>query len=972
MKYVKSFKFWIAFLIVAYTITGFIVVPWFITNKVPLILKDKTGINLTLGKTSFNPYTYELTLRYISLQDLKQKTVFKVKKLYVDYTFLGILTRTFMFNHISIDSAKLYVTINQSGKLNLLNIMPKTAKKPETKNKSSMPSILLRYINIKNGQIVIKDKRDNKKFIVNLGPYNFEAHDISTDKNELNAYTFKTLIDGKSELLWKGGMSISPLKIYGEINIKKLALPKIYKYVLPNIGASLKQGSLSLTLPYQIDMSKKINVRINNAKLTLANIDLSDKKSGKTLINTKNITLNDFNMYWPKQSIFIDSLKIDDTNLYTKLSKDGVINLAKAFDMKSKHSKDEQNTTSSKPWKYILKNATLDNTNIYFDNLQLKVPTKTQISKLFLHVSNISSNKKEATRYKLGLILNKNSKIKASGSVLQSPLSTKSKLIARDIRITDFKNYLAPFVNFKIKKASLNINANINAKLGHKPNIKINASTDIKNLQIDTNKNEKLLAWNNLSINGIRFKTSPNSLIIKNIKLSKPYIVAHIKKDRSTNFSNLIKKSKKEKKKKRKSNPIKIKIGPIKLVNGKTDYSDDSLPFPFHTLIHDLNGDISTLDFGSTTPSVVQIDGKIDKYGYADIQGTILPFKLKKRADINILFKNIDLTSLTPYSGKFLGYKIKHGKLSMDLNYKISNASLKGSNKINIDTLDLGDTVKSKDAVNLPLGLAIALLKDSKGQIDIDLPVSGDMDNPDFSYGGVIWGAIGHMITGIVTAPFRFLGSLLGIKGDDLKAIDFKIGSYKVISTEQEKLTNLQKIMGKRPNIKIEINGGFDKGADTKALQKKEFITLIKSKFAKLKKDVNSSKGDKYGTILKDLYSKEYSNIKYKKLKIKFMVIQKVDDNGTKATRGVKKSKKAKNATLDVGAFNDRMQKDLINNIKISKEKLIKLANDRAKSIKNELTTRYKIDAKRIKLLKPLSTKAKRDKWVQSKISISI
>jgi len=801
MKYIKSFKFWTAFLVVVYTLTGFVIIPWFITNKVPAILKNKIGINLTLGKTSFNPYTYELTLRDIKLDDLNKKTVFMLKKFYVDYIFLGILTKTFIFNNVSLDSAKLYATITKSGDLNLMNIMPKTTKKTKSKtsNKSSLPSILLTYLNIKNGQIIVKDERDNKHFTANLGPYNFVAHDISTDKNELNAYTFKTLINGKSKLLWKGGMSISPLKLYGEITIKKLDLPQLYRYALPNIGANLKQGSLFLSLPYQIDMSKKIEIKINNAKLKLANINLSDKKSGKTLIDTKSVTLTDFNMYWPRQSVLIDTLKVDGTNLYAKLAKDGMVDLLKAFKIKSKSKKQEQNTTASKPWKYLLKNALIDDANIYFENQQLKIATKTEISKLSLHVKNISSNKKEqikykmtsklnqksnisifgyliqkplsnfshiklsnilpveyinyinpyinfklknasidadidahvnlekklkltlesntsisnlninsknnqkllswkklsindfalqwprqkvkiknisldkafvsvklkkntdinllkafmpkrgknkqvktkskpwkyllksanidkttvlfldeslktptksklskislhasdissnkknSIKYKLALTLNKNSKIKASGSARQSPLSTKSKLNIKNMQLSDFENYLAPYVNFKIKKAGFNLNANINANLEHKPNIKVYASTFIKKLRIDTNKNEKLLAWKNLNVNGIK-------------KLNKPFIVAHIAKDRS-------------KKKKAESKSIKIKIGPMKLVNGSTDYSDDSLPFPFHTLIHDLNGNISTLDFGSTTPSVVKLDGKIDKYGYAE------------------------------------------------------------------------------------------------------------------------------------------------------------------------------------------------------------------------------------------------------------------------------------------------------------------------------------------------------------------
>src|SRR5660397_215571 len=135
---------------------------------------------------------------------------------------------------------------------------------------------------------------------------------------------------------------------------------------------------------------------------------------------------------------------------------------------------------------------------------------------------------------------------------------------------------------------------------------------------------------------------------------------------------------------------LNVKIGPVKLVNGTTDFSDLSLPFPFKTNIHSLNGEISTLDFGATTPSLVVLTGKIDTYGYADIQGKLIPLNIKENSNINVLFKNIDLNSLTPYSSKFVGYKIKSGKLSMDLTYNISKASLIGSNKINIDTITLG------------------------------------------------------------------------------------------------------------------------------------------------------------------------------------------------------------------------------------------------------------------------------------------
>ena len=168
--------------------------------------------------------------------------------------------------------------------------------------------------------------------------------------------------------------------------------------------------------------------------------------------------------------------------------------------------------------------------------------------------------------------------------------------------------------------------------------------------------------------------------------------------------------------------------------------------------------------------------------------------------------------------------------------------------------------VQSEDAPSLPLELAIALLKDSEGQINIDLPVNGNMDNPEFSYGSVIWGAVGNMITGIVTAPFRFLGAMLGIDGDALKSIDFDKGSYEIISTEHEKLKNLQKILEKRPAIKITIIGGYDEVYDIQALQKQKFVLIIEEGLKKVKVDKKVTKTDTYGIVLKKtIFCKIYS-----------------------------------------------------------------------------------------------------------------
>ncbi len=968
MKYIKSFKFWIVFLLLTYAFAGFIAIPWFITNWLPILLKNKASINIFIKKADFNPYSFELTLKDITLYDLKKQPAFKLKRFYIDYTVFGLFEKTFLFSNISLDSPLLYATINQNGDINLNNILPKNIKNRDNSNskKTSLPSVVVRKIDIKNGQIKIRDNRKNKEFALDLGPYDFMAHDISTDKGKINAYTFETLINGESKVIWKGGMSIEPFKLYGKLILKDLKLPKIYKYALPNIGASLRKGSLWLTFPYQVDISKHIKFRIDNAKLSLKDIKLKDKKTTQLLIDAKNISITDFNLNWPKQNILIDSFKISDANIYPKLQKDGKLNFTEVFTGILKPKKESKNTKAQKTWSYLLKNAKIVKTNIYFDNLNMKKETKTALRQISLHVKNISSNKQKPIAYKINSILNKSSKISISGDVIQKPLGIKSNILLSNILPIDFINYIDPYINFKLKSISIDTKANINATFNKNMKVKLTANSSLNNLVIDSKNNQQLLGWEKVSLNGIKFQNSPISLDIKVIKLNKPYIRAYIAKNHTTNFSNLIKQSKvnsnKSAKKEAMQKPMKLKIEDIKLHNGVADFRDDSVPFPFHTNIHDLNGYITTLDFDSTTPSKLRLDGKIDKYGYADIKGILLPFRIKQKADINVLLKNIDLTNLTPYSGKFLGYKIKNGKMSMDLNYKISKASLIGKNKINIDTLELGQRVDSKDAVNLPIGLALALLKDSNNQIDIDLPVSGDMNNPDFSYGSIVWKAIGNMITGIVTAPFKFLGSILGIKGEDLKAIDFEHGSYKIISSEFEKFENLDKIMTKRPNIKLEIIGGYNKTIDTQELQKQKFGQIIKIELGKLKKDTNATQTDNYGKILKAMYIKKFSNAKYKKTKQEFTKIQKTDGN---------KNKREK-PTLDITALNTQMKNELTKAIKIPKSKLISLANKRANAIKKDLVQKYKLDAKRVKILPPVETKAKRDRWIACELKISI
>jgi len=158
----------------------------------------------------------------------------------------------------------------------------------------------------------------------------------------------------------------------------------------------------------------------------------------------------------------------------------------------------------------------------------------------------------------------------------------------------------------------------------------------------------------------------------------------------------------------------------------------------------------------------VDLKGNLGRGSPIDIKGTINPLAKDRYVDMNVSFKDIELSPATPYAIRYLGYTIEKGKLTFDVKYLIEGNKLTAQNKFFFDQLTFGEKVESPDAIKLPVTTAVSLLKDRNGQINLDVPLSGSLDDPKFSVWPIIWQVIVNLITKAVTAPFALLGSLFG------------------------------------------------------------------------------------------------------------------------------------------------------------------------------------------------------------------
>jgi hypothetical protein len=250
-----------------------------------------------------------------------------------------------------------------------------------------------------------------------------------------------------------------------------------------------------------------------------------------------------------------------------------------------------------------------------------------------------------------------------------------------------------------------------------------------------------------------------------------------------------------------------VNIDRLRFRGGALDFADHSLVLPFATRIHGLRGSINGLSSRPGAPGQVELDGEVDEFGLARAVGQADFFNPTGFLDLKVVFRNVEMTRMTPYSATFAGRKIDSGKLSLDLEYKIKQRQMEGENQIVIDRLQLGERVESATAKDLPLDLAIALLSDSDGRIELGLPVSGSLDDPQFSYGQIVWKAITNILGKIVTAPFRALGALFGGSGEKLDNIAFEAGAARLTPPEREKLVRLATVLNKRPGLALTVHG---------------------------------------------------------------------------------------------------------------------------------------------------------------------
>ncbi len=479
-------------------------------------------------------------------------------------------------------------------------------------------------------------------------------------------------------------------------------------------------------------------------------------------------------------------------------------------------------------WKFLVKSFELDGFASRFSDLTTH-SDKPVLSLKGFKAKLTDIDGKSPMAFTLGFQVEQGGTATVNGTVNPTIPSVEAEINVDGLVLTSLQPYIEPYVTLTIQSAAVSTHGKLQygvpetaSRTAYEGDFSLN---DLSLTNPDLAK--PYLSWDAVKIPKAKLMLQPNGLEMQDIKIVKPVGELIIGEDKTLNLTKVLKKQQNDTAPPPPSKPgqknnqdtFPYKISRVQVEKGNMIFADLSLRPQFTTRIHDLKGTIMGLSSAKNAQARIKMNGRVDKYGMAKINGVIRPNDFGRSSDVEMVFQNVEMKNLSPYSGKFAGRLIKSGKVSADFKYLINDYKMIGDNKILIDNLVLGEQVDDPDAANLPLDLAIALLQDAKGHIDIGLPVTGDLQDPKFSIGPLIWKAFTNLITKAVTSPFRALGNLFGEEGANFDAVAFDPGSADLLPPEKEKLLKLADALKSRPQLKLVIQGRYSLDADGRELK---------------------------------------------------------------------------------------------------------------------------------------------------------
>ncbi|KVD86963.1 AsmA family protein [Burkholderia stagnalis] len=740
---------------------------------------------------------------------------------------------------------------------------------PEAAADTPPLDLTIRHVAIDGGTINLDDRVPATPTALSLTRIAATLDGFTLQGKTPAKYTLSTSLSRGGDVKAEGAFSLAAKQADAKLSVDALALPALQPYLGEATRARVLDGTLGATVNAKADWAKTpLDAQVADSEVSLKSLKIAtpDAKAPAIVLPDARAKIAKIDVAARNAqiaSVDASGLALDVTRL-----KDGKIDLA-ALASPAQAAVPERTVArkaqaAAPSWHYQIDALNLKDAAANYTDLSTPRPVKLAIKPLQMSVQKISDDLSKPLPVTLQATLNRKGTLNVSGDVTAQPLKLGLKINGNRLDAAAFEPYFGSVLNATVASALLNAQGNLTfAQANDATRASYRGDAALVDVRmLDKVTSDPFAGWRSLALSNLKATYDEKGTDVDAARVTFANFYGRVLLDAQgrLNLKDLVAKesgpaqsltrdaSKGEpvplspqaasaaaaqqasapaaasapvvvKAAPPPRNPVRMHFGQLVLQNGRVTYTDNFIKPNYTANLVAIKGTVGAFGTDSTTSAPVDVNANLAGNGPISIKGTVNPLIDKPALDLTATAHDIELTNLTPYSAKYAGYPITKGKLNVDLHYQLANDQLSANNHIFIDQLTFGDRVENDTATRLPVKLAISLLKNSRGEIDVNLPVSGSLSNPEFSVGGLIWRAVLNLIAKAVTSPFTLLAHAFGSGGEELGYVEFAPGSYDLNDAQQKKLDTVVKMLNEKSSIRLDLIGRVDPDKDTPGLR---------------------------------------------------------------------------------------------------------------------------------------------------------
>src|SRR5262245_18198395 len=728
---------WIsAAILILYAVGGSVVAPHLLERYVPRYVAEQLGARAAVGRIRVNPFLLTIDADDLRLAGQDGQPIATLDRLLIDLNAASLFRWAWTFGEVRLDRLDLHLEVQPDGRLNVASLVERLPHSAPSEEKR--PRMLVQHLAMTDSRLTLRDLSGSKPANATLAPLNLEVVDLATLPDRQGRYTVTAALPQGGTMSWHGEVSMLPIASTGELDIKGVKLAAAWPFLHDAIRIHATNAKVDVAAHYRLGYAAhKMAFSLDGVRARIGSLALSTPGSESPALAFDAIAVNDGRFDLASREVVVPMAEVHNGRIAIARGEHGEIRLADALGREDAPAQRIQSAIRS--WKYRLETLAVQNVAVSLTDRAHASPFAYDFNVASATLGNIARDSQTPMKFEAALRTAPSGTIDGSGTITQDFQKADAQIKATGVAIAPLQPLLARYATLDLKSGDLSasMQASYDARALH-----ATGAVDISNVLLnEAGTREHFASWRTLSADDVTLMLAPdtpNQLHVKELRVVEPAAKVVISRDRKLNLAEVLKKSTLADSRAAPPSPsaggkpvtdrstsdgkasaadrLAVRVDRIRMQNGTVEFADQSLALPFSTRVRRFNGTIVGVASDATSLAELKFDGRIEGSGSAHVEGGLRTDHPTALTEIRVKFENVDVPKLSPYTVTFAGYKVASGRLWLDLQYKIVNGQLAGDNKIALENFTLGERVEGRKVIDLPVALAVAILKDDQGR----------------------------------------------------------------------------------------------------------------------------------------------------------------------------------------------------------------------------------------------------------------